>query len=692
MSPEQAAMGGLDIDTRSDIYSLGVLLYELLTGTTPFESRRLKSVSFDEVRRIIREEEPVLPSARISTIGASAPTVSNHGHSDPRRLIRMVRGELDWIVMKALEKDRERRYETANSFGQDLQRYLNDEPVLAGRPSAGYRLGKFVRRNRGPALATALVALALIVGVIGTTWGMIRAERARQAEVERAEAEASERKRAENAEADARKQTKEAKDKLELSTAVTEFLLYDLLSQAGSRAQADRKFKSNPDLTVREALDRAATAVGARFKDRPQLEASIRQAVGDAYREIGQYEKAIDQLRQSADIRRLHSGPDHLDTLTALNNLATTLRIAGKTTEAIALFEKVREATERTVGPEHPDTLAALNNLAVTYRVAEKWNEAIALYERVRDVSVKNEGAEHPATLVVLNNLAMAYWAAGNKKKAIDLLEQVRDGNVKALGADDPDTLTTVNNLAGIYAAVGRRSDAIDLYEKVLRGREKVLVAGHPDTITTLNELALAYSADGKPNKALPLFEQAAAGVEKLQFVHASAEEIVDNLCECLDQFKKYDQVEIWRRKWLAEVKAKDGSESRSHAEALMQLGNNLLRQKKHSDAEKVLRDAVRIFNKVQPQVWSTFLAHSQLGEALMGQKKYGDAEPLLLTGYEGMKQREARIHPQDRFHVSDALVRLVRLYEAWDMKDKADEWRRKLAAQQKSKTESTKP
>src|SRR5262249_39089931 len=186
MSPEQAALSGLDVDTSSDIYSLGVLLYELLTGTTPFTKERLQQAGYDEIRRIIREEEPPRPSTRVSTLGQAATTVSMQRQSDPKRLSQLFRGELDWIVMKALEKDRNRRYETANGFAMDVQRYLHDEPVQACPPSAWYRLRKFLRRHKAPVLAASLVLLILIGGIIGTTWQALRAEQARQDEAKRA--------------------------------------------------------------------------------------------------------------------------------------------------------------------------------------------------------------------------------------------------------------------------------------------------------------------------------------------------------------------------------------------------------------------------------------------------------------------------------------------------------------------------
>jgi serine/threonine protein kinase len=175
MSPEQAGMSDLDVDTRSDIYSLGVLLYELLTGTTPFDEKRFREVGFDEMRRIIREEEPPRPSTRLSTLGQAATTASTNRKSDAKQLSQLFRGELDWIVMRALDKDRNRRYETANGLAMDVQRYLADEPVLACPPSAWYRLRKFVRRNRGLVLAVAVVLLALVGGVVGTTTGMVQA-------------------------------------------------------------------------------------------------------------------------------------------------------------------------------------------------------------------------------------------------------------------------------------------------------------------------------------------------------------------------------------------------------------------------------------------------------------------------------------------------------------------------------------
>jgi WD40 repeat protein len=223
MSPEQAQMSGLDIDTRTDIYALGVLLYELLTGTTPFDRERLKTADFDEIRRIIREEEPPRPSTRISTLGRGLATVSANRACDAKGLRQLCRGELDWIVMRALEKDRNRRYESASAMAADVQRYLNDEQVLAFPPSVGYRLRKLLRRHRGPVLAVALVMLVLMGGIIGTTWGMIRATDAEAGAVSEA------------------KQKKDAlKDKEAALEDAREQLFHALVQQARAERSSDR--------------------------------------------------------------------------------------------------------------------------------------------------------------------------------------------------------------------------------------------------------------------------------------------------------------------------------------------------------------------------------------------------------------------------------------------------------------------
>jgi tRNA A-37 threonylcarbamoyl transferase component Bud32 len=266
MSPEQADLKNQDIDTRSDVYSLGVLLYELLTGTTPFSCKEMEKGGLLEMLRVIREQEPSKPSTKLSTAEGLPALAANRG-TEPAKLTRLVRGELDWIVMKALEKDRARRYETANGLAMDVRRYLADEPVAAGPPSAMYRLRKFARRNRAALTTAAAIGLLLVAGITISTWQAVRAKQA---------------------EADARAA-------LDLATAVKEFLLKDLLQLAAPLRQSSEQssgVKMDPDLKVRDLVLRAARKVEGKFKDQPLVEAEIRSTLGWTLREIGRADLA----------------------------------------------------------------------------------------------------------------------------------------------------------------------------------------------------------------------------------------------------------------------------------------------------------------------------------------------------------------------------------------------------------------
>jgi serine/threonine protein kinase len=539
MAPEQAEVNNLDIDTRADIYALGVILYELLTGTVPFSRQELKAVGLAEMLRILKDVEPPRPSTRLSS-SENLPGVAAVRQTEPRQLTRLVRGELDWIVMKALEKDRGRRYETANGFARDLERYLADEPVVAGPPSAGYRLRKFVKRNRTQVLAGLVVLVALIGGVAGTTWGLVRAEQSRvDAETERDKAVAAEKLAAERlvqVEAEQR-HTEEQKQRAEASakqafaekrtaTAVRDFLQHKLLGQADLRSQADALLHAggfataavrNP--TIRELLDRAAEEltpekIEANFPGQPLLQAEILGTLGFTYRGVGEYAQAVALLQRAAALYQRNLGTDEPDTLTTLNNLGWAYRDAGKLSEAIRLFEQIRDAQTK-LGPGHPDTLKTLNNLAVAYDDAGKLPEAIRLFEQVRDAQAQKLGADHPHSLTTLGNLAVAYGAAGKLPEAIRLFEQVRDAQEKKLGLDHPDTLITLNSLAGAYQAAGKLPVAIRLFEQVRDAQEKKLGLDHPLSLITLGNLAGAYQAAGKLPVAIRLFEQVRDAQEK---------------------------------------------------------------------------------------------------------------------------------------------------------------------------------
>ena len=328
MAPEQSGFSATDVDTRADIYSLGVILYELLTGLRPIDSKRLRRAAFDETIRMIREEEPSRPSTRLSTDESRA-SLAALRQIEPGRLTKLLRGDLDCVVMKCLEKQRDRRYETADGLARDVRRFLADEMVEARPPSAAYRLRKFVWRNKHSVVAAALVFLAILGGVAGTAWGLLRAERAR-------------------VQADLDRRTAEIKEKTAVQ--LTDYLVRTFqsadpigLDAAGFHGPGDR----SEERTARRMLDRGAEIVREYLDDQPLVRASLLDAMGNSYRNLAVWDVAHDRLREAHDLRRLHLGDDHADTVTSLQSLAHLARDRGDYVEADRIYRDVIARREK---------------------------------------------------------------------------------------------------------------------------------------------------------------------------------------------------------------------------------------------------------------------------------------------------------------------------------------------------------
>jgi serine/threonine protein kinase len=531
MSPEQAQLDNLDIDTRSDIYSLGVLLYELLTGTTPFTKKDLEKAGMLEMLRVIREQEPTKPSTKLST-AEGLPTLAANRGMEPAKLMKLVRGELDWIVMKALEKDRNRRYETANAFAMDLDRYLADEPVDAGPPSAWYRFRKFARRNSAGLAILAAIVLVLMLAVAGlalNNWMVTREKEKKQAALERA---VREKARADQNLDRARKAVRDyltaaANNRL-LKEADFSNLRRELLESALGYYEEFVKQKSDdPELErergraygdlamVREDLGDLESALNNHEQRRAVFENLVaryptnpvyRQELANSYRNAGnvhiwrnQYDKAETALRRAMKLLEdllaeyPTSAPYRQDLAGAYSNLAVLLRNSGRLEHALGLHQKAQDLRKQLSAefrqiPEHKRDLAQnYGNMATTFGALGRHDDALKsiqeseiLFQKLtEEFSTRQEFRDFWAT--ALNNKSVLLWELGRRseglaaqKQALRLQEKLA-ADFPSLPGYDQDVAMSHTNMGLLLGELNRSDEALESYDKALDILDRVI-------------------------------------------------------------------------------------------------------------------------------------------------------------------------------------------------------------------------
>ena len=456
MSPEQAALTSVDVDTRTDVYSLGVLLYELLAGSTPFDTSELLKSGLDEIRRVIREQEPVRPSTRLSKLtAAELTTVAKPRHSEPPALIRTVYGDLDWIVMKALEKDRTRRYPTAHGLSLDVLRFLANEAVSARPPSKLYRFRKVAQRNKILFTAVGVVLLLLLASLVVVSATLATERRLRR------EAEAASIK----------------------SQEVTRFL-EDMLKGVGPSVARGRDTEM-----LREILDETAERVGKELMNQPEVEAELSSVIANLYAEIGYPSKGEDLARRALTVRREEFGTNGLETAESLNLLGMLLGMQQKLPEAEQARGEALAIRRRRLGDDNADTAASLDALAEVYRNQRRLPEAEAKAREALRIRQRLFGDASLEAADSLRNICMIQGVGNRWVEAEQTARDVLAIRRKLRGEQNQSVASALADLAWTLNALGKFEEAQKAESDALLIQRKFLGDEHPDALKHLNAL-----------------------------------------------------------------------------------------------------------------------------------------------------------------------------------------------------------
>jgi tetratricopeptide (TPR) repeat protein/tRNA A-37 threonylcarbamoyl transferase component Bud32 len=617
-SPEQASGRLRELGPATDVYSLGATLYCLLTGRPPFQSQHMLQI----LPGLKQREFPL-----------------------PHQLQPHIPRALEAVCLKAMAQEPEDRYPSARALADDIEHWLADEPVTAYPEPWAVQARRCVRRHRALVMTAAAALLVaalsfagaavLLAGVNQRLAAANRSEQLARADATRDRDEAqAQRDRAIRAEQEAKANEGKSERAAAEANAVLGFFQDRVLAAARPKGQEGGLGK---DATIRAALDAAEHEITKAFAGQPLVEAAIRYTLGRSYWHLTDLKLCQQQLERALTLRSLALGPDHLDVARSLNSLANVHWELGEYAKGESLHERALRIRQQKLGPNHPDVAQSLHNLALVYLKVGEYAKAEPVLQRSVEIVEDKLGPNHPKVAHYAQNLGNLYTAMGEYAKAEPLLLRSLRIREEKFGPDHPDVADSLGGLALLYRSMGQYGKAEALMQRSLRMQEELLGSDTPDIAYSLGLLADVYRDMGRYAKAEPLY-----------------------------------------RRSLEIRQSKLGKEHPDFLASLADVGNCLLRQGKEADAEALFRDCLARRQQKEPGRWTTFEAQALLGGALLGQQKYTDAEPLLLEGYQGMKEREAKIPAPQRRRLAETLVQIVQLYDAWGKTDQADRWRQK--------------